>query len=446
MRRLTPFLTAAALLPAVLLPAVLLPAVLGAQTWTQLAATGPSPRRNAAAIYDPAAHRVVLFGGRSADGDHNDVWALDLVTETWSEITPDDDGPTPQPRFTHNAVYDAAAHRALIWSGRLLTPTSSVLLNDVWAFDLSSDRWQALEAATEPPIARYGTAAVFDPVAGQLVTFAGFTTAGRFDDTYRFDPDTGVWVDVSPASGQPGKRCLHVAAYDAPRHRMIIFGGQRGNDSLDDAWAFDLAGGTWSALASAPQTGGRRFPAAAYDPVEDRFLAFGGLATDGSKGGDLWALDLAGDAWTQVSSSGPAPRDGAVLVSVPGLARLVLFGGTGQEHLGDPWVYPLTAAPTAVASAATSSAAVPAAARLTAYPNPFNAHVSLEVEADAGATLRVYDTLGRVVRDLGRLAPGRHRVRWDGVDDAGRPVGTGVYVAQLRTATSRQTRRLVLLR
>lgn len=101
------------------------------QQWTQLDASGPSSRRNAAAIYDPVGDRMILFGGRGSSGDLGDVWAFDLADDSWERIQPDAEGPTP--RFTHNAVYDATGHRMLIWSGRMVDGSGSTLFNDVWA-------------------------------------------------------------------------------------------------------------------------------------------------------------------------------------------------------------------------------------------------------------------------------------------------------------------------
>ena len=122
-----------------------------AQQWTQLEASGPSPRRNAAAIYDPVGERVILFGGRGSSGDRSDVWAFDLAADSWERIQPDGEGPTP--RFTHNAVYDAIGHRMLIWSGRMVDGNGSTLLNDVWALDLTTHGWTNMAATTAVPVA-----------------------------------------------------------------------------------------------------------------------------------------------------------------------------------------------------------------------------------------------------------------------------------------------------
>ena len=44
------------------------------------------------------------------------------------------------------------------------------------------------------------------------------------------------------------------------------------------------------------------------------------------------------------------------------------------------------------------------------------------------------------------LPPGRHRVAWDGTDDAGGEVASGVYLYRLRAGGETRTRRLVLAR
>jgi flagellar hook assembly protein FlgD len=47
--------------------------------------------------------------------------------------------------------------------------------------------------------------------------------------------------------------------------------------------------------------------------------------------------------------------------------------------------------------------------------------------------LVLFDARGRRVRALvaGKYDPGEHTVTWDGTDDQGRPVASGVYFARL---------------
>ena len=94
----------------------------------------------------------------------------------------------------------------------------------------------------------------------------------------------------------------------------------------------------------------------------------------------------------------------------------------------------------------------PAAARLHQNaPNPFNPRTTIryDLPVDAGRVrLRLYDAAGRLVRTLvdGPQGAGAQSVVWNGRDDGGRPVATGVYFCELVTPDRRFTRKMTLLR
>ena len=76
----------------------------------------------------------------------------------------------------------------------------------------------------------------------------------------------------------------------------------------------------------------------------------------------------------------------------------------------------------------------PMAARLSNHPNPFNPRTTLKFEmARAGRVeLGVYDLQGRRVRVLVSdiLPAGHHEVMWDGLDNQGRILSSGLYFAR----------------
>ncbi len=87
------------------------------------------------------------------------------------------------------------------------------------------------------------------------------------------------------------------------------------------------------------------------------------------------------------------------------------------------------------------------------YPNPFLASTSIryripETSEYVGVALRVYDMNGRVVRTLvnGEQPPGLHELRWDGRDDRGLKVASGIYPYRLEVGGQSMTRKLVLLK
>ncbi len=84
------------------------------------------------------------------------------------------------------------------------------------------------------------------------------------------------------------------------------------------------------------------------------------------------------------------------------------------------------------------------------YPNPFNPSttISFTVATRGPVELSVFDLLGRRVRILseGPRSAGQHTVVWDGTDEKGRAVGSGIYVYRLRIADFVQTRKMVLVK
>ncbi len=82
-------------------------------------------------------------------------------------------------------------------------------------------------------------------------------------------------------------------------------------------------------------------------------------------------------------------------------------------------------------------------------PNPFSPETQIRFELpQAGEVeLGIYSPDGRLVRTLvaGERPAGRHTLRWDGLDDAGRRVSGGVYFYSLRAPGIEESRRMILL-
>ncbi|MCP4570790.1 MAG: T9SS type A sorting domain-containing protein [bacterium] len=87
---------------------------------------------------------------------------------------------------------------------------------------------------------------------------------------------------------------------------------------------------------------------------------------------------------------------------------------------------------------------------LTVHPNPFNASTSLSFDLPHGgpAELVLYDLGGRRIRTLvsETLSAGPYAVNWNGHDDRGLPVASGVYLVRLRALGLEETQRMVLLK
>jgi hypothetical protein len=85
------------------------------------------------------------------------------------------------------------------------------------------------------------------------------------------------------------------------------------------------------------------------------------------------------------------------------------------------------------------------------YPNPFNPRTTIEItvaELIDQATVEVYDILGRKIKTLfdGPVQQHRLRLLWEGDNEHGNRVGSGVYFYRYRSATHNVVRKMMLLR
>lgn len=84
------------------------------------------------------------------------------------------------------------------------------------------------------------------------------------------------------------------------------------------------------------------------------------------------------------------------------------------------------------------------------YPNPFNPTTTIEFSLpETGfVDLVIYNIAGQKVRTLlsGQMIPGIHNIVWDGHDESGLPVSTGVYITQLRMGNAVRTGSMVLVK
>ena len=83
-------------------------------------------------------------------------------------------------------------------------------------------------------------------------------------------------------------------------------------------------------------------------------------------------------------------------------------------------------------------------------PNPFNpsTQIAYQIPEAGHVSLAIYNTLGQQVRVLVQdsQAPGQYRVTWDGKNEFGREVSSGVYIYRLAHSSSVIIRRLLLVK
>lgn len=206
----------------------------------------PSPRSGHAAVYDPGQQRMIVFGGNDGGAILNDVWALSLPstgTPSWSLLSPAN-GP-PLPRENHSAVYDPAAGRMIIYGGNDNSPANdgSVLCGDTWALEFAagSATWRLLQPSGPAPAPlRERHAAVYDSTHRRMLVIGGMDDAANpLEDTWALGLAWDLsWVQVFPA-GPPSPRLRHAAVFDPSASRVLITGGDDDTfTGFDELWEF----------------------------------------------------------------------------------------------------------------------------------------------------------------------------------------------------------------
>ncbi len=201
---------------------------------------------------------------------------------------------------------------------------------DTWQWDGAT--WRELAVDLVSPAPRMAHGLVVDPRRGVVVLFGGTNLAETYGDLWEWNGTQ--WVEISAPPGPPA-RTFHGAAFDPISERVLVFGGCLDVTCaplLQDTWLWDGTSWTEAPAAGAPPP--RSFPALATDPGRGVFLA-GGCLEVGSgdpsqcdtPDNDLWLWD--GSAWHTQPATGPEPQSrlGHSLVYDPLNDRLVLFGG-----------------------------------------------------------------------------------------------------------------------
>ncbi len=151
--------------------------------------------------------------------------------------------------------------------------------------------------------------------------------------------------------------------------------------------------------------------------------------------------------WRKPVAGGTHRPDGAQFILIAGLpyrwAHDQLRGNV-QYMLDNFFLEPYIPSSVAVAGSPGRFALGPS------RPSPFRqtTAVSFSIPARARVSLRIYDVAGRLVATLldDVADPGLHTMTWEGTDDRGRHVGSGVYFYRLTSGDKKASHKVVCLR
>ena len=277
--------------------------------------------------------------------------------------------------------------------------------------------------------------------AKALAALTGATTVITIDEASQ---QFVGWTPSAPDDGFPvegGKGYI----VNVPKTRQFAFVGSRWTNQMDDAAAapaisVETPQEAWAFVVSGHLEGQPAFDG--YEVVVRNLRTDSVITT--SVRGDYFAAATADLARRSVVQAGDV-----IEVDVIGP------GGNVESHTFSYEVTPEDLAK-AVLSIRLDSIGQPKLTQLLQnFPNPFNPEtwIPYQLETSADVTLQIYDTSGGIVRtlDLGFKGQGFYMTRstaayWDGRNNLGEQVASGVYFYSLNTADFSATRKMLILK
>lgn len=253
--------------------------------WQVLAEGGPAARELGGMAYDTAREVLVVYGGRTNNGTRclTDTWEWDGAA--WTEFD------VPGPAVCSHFVMEYAAGQVVVVGG---ADEALGVHAGMWTWDGAA--WTHLDVET--PEARFHGMSAYDPAHGRLFWLGGFDINNQMVDEL-WGWDGAAWERLTLA-GPPALSHAKLV-FDATRTELLLVGGTtRARTPFDfqpSTWR--LTGGAWQVVEGAAGPSPRGAPGAAYDPVRDRVVVYGGFDNANPRLGDTWEWD--GAAWLCVA-------------------------------------------------------------------------------------------------------------------------------------------------
>jgi hypothetical protein len=271
---------------------------------------------------------------------------------TWVKRSPVKDGPvSPGMGYETSLGYDPAARRVIRWGGHNQGGGGEQNA-ETWTFDPAAGRWALREPNTSPPGVCCAQQNVFDPVGGRFLRFPAFSGSHGWQwfreiylsnsSLWSYDLPSNTWRDLRPLPA-PVLRPLRCASWDAGHQVAVLFGGEGGDA---DTHVYDPHTNTWARLRPRVRPASRSGGNLAYDAAHRLHVLFGTQFGDDPH---TWGYDLGKNEWRDLkpATQPPTDRNDAVLAYdaagqvVIALVRAVDASdgqGVARGHL-ETWAY-----------------------------------------------------------------------------------------------------------
>ena len=221
-----------------------------------------------------------IVTGNSVDGERDDFYQYNPVTDTWTELTPFPGGARG---FAIGDTWDGKAYFGFGSDG-----TSR--LNDLWVFDPSDMSWT--ELASCPCAARIHPAMIAHN--GKVFVGLGGSSTGNMKDWWEYDIALNTW---SQKDDLPSLRRHHPFQFGIGDYVYTGFG--HGNGIFNEWFRYDIAGETWTQVATLPAEGRVAGTQFSYNGI-GYVLSGDGEDHNSMETGEFWAYDPVTDTWEEL--------------------------------------------------------------------------------------------------------------------------------------------------
>lgn len=259
--------------------------------WAQrMCTTTPPSRSNHAMVYSSQTNEIILYGGFGM----TDTWSFSSENRTWSKVVT---AINPGVHHSLALAYDPVENVVILFGG---FGDDGFETDDTWKFDCETREWSDLAPATTP-LARYGHVMVYDESINLIVLTSGNTaTQGHQRDTWTFNVTSNTWTELSP-TGVPDRLKWPSMTYDSVNQKVILFGGQIGDNAVDHTWIYDGQLNTWLRRYPDISPSARINTGLAFDPENNITILFGGWTVGGVSYHDTWTYSHEENVWTEMT-------------------------------------------------------------------------------------------------------------------------------------------------
>ena len=290
--------------------------------WSLLEPTSSKPSARRLHTLTSVGNKLYLHGGFTSSRN-DDLWEYDVPSNRWLKLNPTGSKPSARNAHTLTSVDD----KLYLHGG---STGSGMFNNELWEYNTSSHTWSLLNPTGSKPIGRSGHK--LTSIGNKLYLHGGSTSASSNsynNELWEYDIDDNSWLLLESSGDKPTVRYGHTLT--SVDDKLYLHGGSTGGDEL---WEYDVDSNAWSLLEpSGDKPSGRSNHT--LTSVGNKLYLHGG-----NVGGDeLWEYDINDNVWLMLEpiDSKPSARNYHTLTNIRN--KLYLHGGNTGGNNGELWEY-----------------------------------------------------------------------------------------------------------